>query len=112
MRGTHNVGGIADPVIDALVESVIAANSRMDLLTACKALESSHSKRPLLGTALVQSRALARILGLVRSAISTTAIRPGYPTNLVVKRSELEVHLQIDGTRGEGGLLLELGRSA
>src|SRR5262249_53900808 len=39
MRGTHNVGGIADPVIDALVESVIAANSRTDLLTACKALD-------------------------------------------------------------------------
>ena len=39
MRGTHNVGGIADPVIDALVESVIAASSRMDLLTACKALD-------------------------------------------------------------------------
>ena len=39
MRGTRNVGGIADPVIDALVESVIAANSRMDLLTACKALD-------------------------------------------------------------------------
>jgi len=39
MRGTHNVGGIADPVIDALVENVIAANSRVDLLTACKALD-------------------------------------------------------------------------
>jgi hypothetical protein len=39
MRGTHNVDGIADPVIDALVEDVIAANSRTDLLTACKALD-------------------------------------------------------------------------
>jgi len=39
MSGTHNVGGIADPVIDALVENVIAASSRMDLLTACKALD-------------------------------------------------------------------------
>jgi len=39
MRGTHNVGGIADPVIDALVEKVIAAESRTDLITACKALD-------------------------------------------------------------------------
>jgi microcin C transport system substrate-binding protein len=39
MRGTRNVGGIADPVIDALVETVIAANSRAELTTACKALD-------------------------------------------------------------------------
>jgi microcin C transport system substrate-binding protein len=39
IRGTHNVGGIADPIIDALVETVIAANSRTDLITACKALD-------------------------------------------------------------------------
>jgi microcin C transport system substrate-binding protein len=39
MRGTHNVDGIADPVIDALVEDVIAANSRTDLLTASKTLD-------------------------------------------------------------------------
>jgi len=39
MRGTRNVGGIADPVIDALVETVIAANSRAELITACKALD-------------------------------------------------------------------------
>ena len=39
MRGTRNVGGIADPVIDALVETVIAANSRAEMITACKALD-------------------------------------------------------------------------
>jgi microcin C transport system substrate-binding protein len=39
MRGTRNVGGIADPVIDALVETVVAASSRAELITACKALD-------------------------------------------------------------------------
>jgi hypothetical protein len=39
MRGTRNVGGIADPVIDSLVETVIAANTRAELIIACKALD-------------------------------------------------------------------------
>jgi microcin C transport system substrate-binding protein len=39
MRGSQNVGGIADSVIDALVERVIAAGSRAALVSACKALD-------------------------------------------------------------------------
>ena len=39
MKASLNVGGIADPVIDALVERVIAADSRTALLSACKALD-------------------------------------------------------------------------
>src|SRR5207244_6366558 len=39
MKGSQNVGGIADPVIDALVERVIAADSRPALVAACKALD-------------------------------------------------------------------------
>jgi microcin C transport system substrate-binding protein len=39
MKGSQNVGGIADPVIDTLVERVIAAPSRAALLSACKALD-------------------------------------------------------------------------
>ncbi len=39
MKGSQNVGGIADPVIDELVERVIAADSRAALVTACKALD-------------------------------------------------------------------------
>jgi len=38
-KGSQNVGGIADPVIDALVERVIAADSRAALVSACKALD-------------------------------------------------------------------------
>src|SRR5271166_838570 len=39
MKGSQNVGGIVDPVIDALVERVIAADSRTALVSACKALD-------------------------------------------------------------------------
>jgi microcin C transport system substrate-binding protein len=39
MKGSQNVGGIADPVIDALIERVIAADTRPQLLAACKALD-------------------------------------------------------------------------
>ena len=38
-KGTHNLAGIADPVIDALTEQVIAAPTRKDLVFACKALD-------------------------------------------------------------------------
>jgi microcin C transport system substrate-binding protein len=39
IRGSQNVGGISDPVIDALIEKVVAADSRPQLLAACKALD-------------------------------------------------------------------------
>jgi microcin C transport system substrate-binding protein len=39
MKGSQNVGGISDPIIDALVEKVIAADNRPALVSACKALD-------------------------------------------------------------------------
>jgi len=39
MKGAQNLAGIADPVIDALIEKIIAANDRPTLVTACKALD-------------------------------------------------------------------------
>jgi microcin C transport system substrate-binding protein len=38
-KGSQNLGGIADPVIDALIEKVIAAQSRHALTIACRALD-------------------------------------------------------------------------
>jgi microcin C transport system substrate-binding protein len=37
--GSNNLSGIADPAIDTLVDTVIAANNREDLRTACKVLD-------------------------------------------------------------------------
>jgi microcin C transport system substrate-binding protein len=39
LKGSQNLAGIADPAIDALVDRVIAANSRAALVTACRALD-------------------------------------------------------------------------
>jgi microcin C transport system substrate-binding protein len=39
IKGTQNLAGIADPVVDALVDKIIAADSRPALVTACKVLD-------------------------------------------------------------------------
>lgn len=38
-NGSRNLAGITSPVVDALVEKVISASSRKDLITACHALD-------------------------------------------------------------------------
>jgi microcin C transport system substrate-binding protein len=39
LKGSQNLAGISDPVIDALIERIIAADNRAKLVTACKALD-------------------------------------------------------------------------
>jgi microcin C transport system substrate-binding protein len=39
LKGSQNLAGMADPVIDALVDKIIAADSRPALISACKALD-------------------------------------------------------------------------
>jgi microcin C transport system substrate-binding protein len=39
LRGSQNIAGIADPVVDALIEKVISADSRPVLVTACRSLD-------------------------------------------------------------------------
>jgi microcin C transport system substrate-binding protein len=39
LKGSRNLAGISDPVIDALIERIIAADSRRSLVTACQALD-------------------------------------------------------------------------
>jgi microcin C transport system substrate-binding protein len=38
-KGSQNLAGIADPAIDALVDIIIAAKTRPELVTACRALD-------------------------------------------------------------------------
>ena len=38
-KGSQNLAGIADPAIDALIEQIIAAETRPALVTACRALD-------------------------------------------------------------------------
>jgi len=39
MKGSQNLAGISDPVIDALIDTIIAADSRTSLRTACKVID-------------------------------------------------------------------------
>jgi microcin C transport system substrate-binding protein len=39
IKGSQNLGGIANPAIDALIEKIIAAETRTELTTACRALD-------------------------------------------------------------------------
>ena len=39
MKGSQNLAGIADPAIDAMIDRVIAADSRAALTIACRALD-------------------------------------------------------------------------
>ncbi len=39
LKGSNNLAGIADPAVDALIDAVIAADSRPVLVTACRALD-------------------------------------------------------------------------
>jgi microcin C transport system substrate-binding protein len=39
MKGSYNHAGIADPVIDALIDKIIAAETRAELTFACRALD-------------------------------------------------------------------------
>ena len=38
-KGSQNLAGIADPVIDKLIDVIIAANTREEMITACRALD-------------------------------------------------------------------------
>jgi microcin C transport system substrate-binding protein len=38
-KGSYNLAGISDPVIDALIEKILAAENRADLTVACRAFD-------------------------------------------------------------------------
>ena len=39
LNGSNNLAGIADPAIDALIDAIVNAGTRPDLITACRALD-------------------------------------------------------------------------
>ena len=38
-KGSYNLAGISDPIIDALIDKIIAAQTRAELTTACRAFD-------------------------------------------------------------------------
>ena len=39
LKGSNNLAGIAEPAVDALIDAIIAAQTRPELTTACRALD-------------------------------------------------------------------------
>jgi microcin C transport system substrate-binding protein len=39
LHGSNNLAGIADPAVDALIDAIVAADTRSALVTACRALD-------------------------------------------------------------------------
>jgi microcin C transport system substrate-binding protein len=39
LKGSNNLSGIADPAVDSLLDAIVAAQSRPELVTACRALD-------------------------------------------------------------------------
>ena len=56
LKGSNNLAGIADPAVDALIDAIIAAASRPALVTACRALDRRHPRRPLLDSEWYKAR--------------------------------------------------------
>jgi hypothetical protein len=65
MNGSYNLAGIADPVVDALVDKIIAAETRPALVTACRALDRVIRAGPVLDSALVSRSPPHCVLGRV-----------------------------------------------
>ncbi len=100
-----NYSGIADPVVDALIEQVIAAKTRDDLQVAVRALDRVLRARQNLGAELVQAELLGRLLGRLRP--------PGPAGALFARRQLLVVRPgEIRQAEGRGGAALTRGMSS
>ena len=75
-NGSHNLAGIADPAVDALIDTIIAAETRAELDHRLPRARPRAPRRPLLDPALVQGVALDRLLGRVRLSAEKAAIMP------------------------------------
>ena len=76
VKGSQNLAGIADPVIDALIDKIIAAPDAAGTGHRLPGAGPRAPRRPLLGPALVQGVALDRLLGYVRPARRTSRAMP------------------------------------
>src|SRR5215468_929018 len=79
MKGSQNLAGISDPVIDALIDTIIAADSRTSLTTACMVLDR------VIRTGHTGTRPRTGLLGRVRPTRDQTALRARHPRDLVVR---------------------------
>ena len=85
IKGSQNLAGIADPVIDALIDKIIARREPARPGDRLQGARPRDPGRPLLGSALVQGLPLDRLLGRVRPAGRKAALCARHPGDLVVR---------------------------
>ena len=78
-KGSHNLAGIADPAIDALIETIIAAKTRAELTTACRALDRVIRAGRYWVPHWYTGVAPDRLLGRVRPSREEAALCRGIP---------------------------------
>ena len=85
IKGSHNLAGIADPAVDALIEKIIAAETRADADHRLPRARPRDPRRALLDSALVHGGALDRLLGRVRLPAEEAALCPRRSRDMVVR---------------------------
>ena len=84
-KGSPNFSGIANPVVDALIEQRGRGQRPPEPLRRLPRARPRAARRALLGRGLVQAVALDRLLGHVRPAGDQAALRARHAGNLVVR---------------------------
>ena len=84
-KGSPNFSGIANPVVDALIDKAISANDRQSSLYGLPGARPRLARRALLGRRLVQAVALDRLLGHFRPPAEQAALFARHSGNLVVR---------------------------
>ena len=84
-KGTYNLAGIADPVVDALIETIIAAPDTRGADGRLPRARPRAAGRALLDPAMVQGGPLARLLGCLRPSRRKATLRPRRAGHLVVE---------------------------
>ena len=83
--GSHNLIGIKNPAVDAMIDQVIFAKSRADLVAATHALDRVLVVEPLRRAAMDLRQSAHRAVGPLRPARPAAEIRRiGVPDSMVV----------------------------
>ena len=86
LKGSQNLAGIADPAIDALIDKIIAAKTRAELTTACRALDRRDPRRAATGFRTGTRRRTGSPIGMCSAGPPTqAALCPRRAGNLVVR---------------------------
>ena len=84
-KGSQNLAGIAEPAVDRLIDVIIAAKTREELVTACRALDRVIRAGRYWIPHWYKGVVLDRLLGRIRLAGQASALFSRHPGNLVVR---------------------------